>query len=176
MKKKMIITPQIVLFLLLCIILLSFFVCKYVFEWETNKEVPKNNSKVNASWTGTWQYTDNICTSQIRIYNETDEGFYFCFYAIEGPDHRQGDFCAYAYARKQPDETAEFKARFLEFSSLKSMEGILSLAQDSLSLTYDNLVHNDGFWTEPPVGFSRVLDADADKVLFGEPYTTMSPS
>lgn len=171
--------PKKTFFLIMIIILLFLASCQNTSVTQQKTTQPETESGIistdTSKWTGIWQYTDGPIIAQIRIENETVNNFDFVFFAIEGPEHRQGDFYTYAHGTKNLDNTASFSVPFYGLSTLKSAEGILTLNENILTIRYTSIERKDGYFAEPPTEFTRISNDKANEVLKNMPYNSYEP-
>ena len=97
---------------------------------------------VSEAFPGVWQYEyGDRNFAQIRIYNETEEGFDFHLFVVEYDQEgkiTQGGFST--YAQKGSDGKASYSAGEKESSNnLKHVEGTITINNRHLNTTYNNL-------------------------------------
>jgi len=133
---------------------------------------------VSEAFPGVWQYEyGDRNFAQIRIYNETEEGFDFHLFVVEYDQEgkiTQGGFST--YAQKGSDGKASYSAGEKESSNnLKHVEGTITINNRHLNTTYNNLQsrpYDLRKRTQLPTSFEKVSVDQTKQAMYELPFFT----
>ena len=127
-------------------------------------------------FSGLWQYEyGDRNFAQIRVYNETEEGFDFHLFVVEydqGGAITLGGFST--NARKGSDGKALYSAGQKESSNtLRHVDGNLNINNVYLNITYENVkITTDNYRTQLPTTFERIPANQTQQALSRLPFFT----